>query len=587
VGYPRLSADDSAGGHAQLHALAELSTHLFDGSACLISWQTADEHASTRAVSDPRLNFRLDSVLAEVESNLSYQRFRRSRAKRRGSALRLGDRELAVVNGRRSSERTYVTGAISITSGGEAATLATAILIAPALSLTHDLQVAVELIAHAAIGIVNTCVANNSRDFWRTRGIDFAGQIARLKSAQASDGMERALIERAVTAISKLRARTRMNGLGDLLAKLGPFDAWIIATIEEGELKLAGCSATLSSAPANELRNMRASTLAECFQRQSAIVRMGGAPTNRYAEDRIFLSFAGYACVPFASGAIALATREPIDARAVARVEAVVARANPSIEKWLLEAESDRWRGLVRNLGLRMFGAVDSERARIARDLHDHQAQLLAAARIGIEAGPDQARGIFKHLEDDLRMRVRELKPPSLGRSTLAEALRNELRRLAASGIKSRLANADRMDALTRPVQQLCYQVAREALANVIRHAHASRVDIGIEKRGALVRLSIFDNGTGIRTASVTKSKAGSGSMSSESLSKAQALKGSSRKGFGGADDPGASCLNIVTDSRGIGLDGLKERLELMGGRLLMESKAGSTRLVAEIPEPI
>ena len=193
---------------------------------------------------------------------------------------------MAVVNGRRSSERTYVTGAISITSGGEAATLATAILIAPALSLTHDLQVAVELIAHAAIGIVNTCVANNSRDFWRTRGIDFAGQIARLKSAQASDGMERALIERAVTAISKLRARTRMNGLGDLLAKLGPFDAWIIATIEEGELKLAGCSATLSSAPANELRNMRASTLAECFQRQSAIVRMGGAPITATPKTR-------------------------------------------------------------------------------------------------------------------------------------------------------------------------------------------------------------------------------------------------------------------------------------------------------------
>jgi len=187
-----------------------------------------------------------------------------------------------------------------------------------------------------------------------------------------------------------------------------------------------------------------------------------------------------------------------------------------------------------------MFGAIDSERARIARDLHDHQAQLLAAARIGIEAGPDEARGIFKQLEDALRLRVRELKPPTLGRSNLADGLRYETRRLADAGIKCRLIHAATMNALTRPVQQLCYQVAREALANVIRHAGASRVEIAIEKHGKRVRLSILDNGMGIGNA---------------------------------------------TGRDGIGLNGLSERLELMGGRLRVESKAGSTRLLADIPE--
>jgi signal transduction histidine kinase len=97
------------------------------------------------------------------------------------------------------------------------------------------------------------------------------------------------------------------------------------------------------------------------------------------------------------------------------------------------------------------------------------------------------------------------------------------------------------MNALTRPVQQVCYQVAREALANVLRHAGASRVEIAIEKSGERVRLSILDNG----------------------------------KGMGNATGRG-----------GLGLNGLSERLELMGGRLRVESKAGSTRLVAEIPEP-
>ncbi len=188
-----------------------------------------------------------------------------------------------------------------------------------------------------------------------------------------------------------------------------------------------------------------------------------------------------------------------------------------------------------------MFSAIDSERARIARDLHDHQAQLLAAARIGIEAGPDEARGIFKQLEDSLRLRVRELKPPTLGRSTLAEGLRYELRRLADGGIKTRLLHADRMNALTRPIQQLCFQVAREALANVVRHADASRVEIGIEKHA---------HRSGSRYSTTVRA------------------------------------FTTRIGRNGIGLDGLSERLELMGGRLRVESKAGSTRLIAEIPEP-
>jgi signal transduction histidine kinase len=143
------------------------------------------------------------------------------------------------------------------------------------------------------------------------------------------------------------------------------------------------------------------------------------------------------------------------------------------------------------------------------------------------------------------------------------------------------------MDALTRPVQQLCFQVAREALANVIRHAHASRVEIGIEKRGALVRLWILDNGTGIHTAPLPKSlKARSASLPPASKSKAQVAGAPKTSALNSASDPRLSGLNIVSDSRGIGLDGLNERLELMGGRLLLESKAGSTRVVAEIPEP-
>lgn len=166
----------------------------------------------------------------------------------------------------------------------------------------------------------------------------------------------------------------------------------------------------------------------------------------------------------------------------------------------------------------------------------------MAAARIAIEAGPDEARSVFKQVEEALRLRVRELRPATLGRTPLAEALRYELRRLGEAGIKGRLLHQDRMNLLTRTLQQLCYQVAREALANVIRHAGASSVTIDVVKQGSRVRLSIRDNGRGIDAASA---------------------------------------------SGGIGLKGLRERIELMGGKLKVESRPGTTKLIVELTEPV
>ena len=166
----------------------------------------------------------------------------------------------------------------------------------------------------------------------------------------------------------------------------------------------------------------------------------------------------------------------------------------------------------------------------------------MAAARIALEAGPDEARAIFKQIDEALRLRVRELRPASLGRTPLAEALRYELRRLAEAAIKGRLLHADQMSRLTRPLQELCYQVAREALANVVRHAGATRVSIEVVKRGGRVRLAIRDNGRGLPAASATG---------------------------------------------GVGLKGLRERVELMGGKLRLESRPGATSLIAELTEPL
>ena len=355
--------------------------------------------------------------------------------------------------------------------------------------------------------------------------------------AKTSAAEARAL-DAAAAAAQRLGRRDRLERVGAMFAGSGPFTAWIIALVDREVWRVAalsGVAASGSLAPD--------SALAACYQRQATILRTSENPASRaYAEDRLFEGFANYLCVPFEGGAVALAARETIDQMTIERVEGLAGRLNPWLRSWLLEAETVRLRALVRNLALRMYGAAETERARIARDLHDHQAQLMAAARIAIEAGPDEARAILKQVDEALRLRVRELRPAMLGRTSLAEGLRYELRRLAEAGIKGRLIHADQMNSLTRALQQLCYQVAREALANVIRHAGASRVAIDVVKQGSRVRLSIRDNGRGVPAVSATG---------------------------------------------GIGLKGLRERVELMGGKLKMESRPGATRLIVDLTEPV
>ena len=248
-----------------------------------------------------------------------------------------------------------------------------------------------------------------------------------------------------------------------------------------------------------------------------------------------------YVCIPFEAGAIALASR---DGRASAsRAEAIVERLAPIAANWVMEREAARRSVLVRQLALRMFAAIDEERARIARDLHDDQAQLLAAAKIALEGRREAARSIFKQVEEELRRKTRELRPVTIGDASLDEAIEREFARLNRAGVTAKLVHLvhdGAAEKISRPVQQLCFQVVRETLSNVIRHARAKSVQITIESTDAAARVSVTDDGCGI---------------------------GANLKG------------------EGTGLAGVRERLELMGGSLTVESRAGRTTVVAEIPE--
>jgi signal transduction histidine kinase len=518
--------------HHRIDRIAALAAALFPGGGILIRWQFDGESGAALEPRDSPLRPILERAVAAADLYAPRQDGDTALAAPEENSYRNGasgaaDAEAPLVVCARASLNSAADGAVTTACA------------APARNQTSVPHAIAAMASEAAAAAIRAASAEKSRDFWRAHARDLAERLARVETSSRERDDERKSIDAAAAALARLGSRNRYAHLGARFAAIGPFEAWIVALESDGTIRAVASQGVLI--PATPLEN--SSALAVCMRTgKTAIWRPKRARRGPpRPEDRLFARFESYACVPCGRGAVALASRLPIEPRAVARAEALAERAEPIMARWRAEAERERLERLVGALGMRLYGAVDAERARIARDLHDHQAQLLAAARIALEAGPDEARGVFKQLEDALRLRVRELRPATLGRSSLEDALRYELRRIADAGIRGRLMRPERIGKLTRPVQQLCYQVAREALANVVRHAEATHVEISVEKRGRIARLSILDNGRGIPETGGRK---------------------------------------------GMGLSGLTERLALMGGRLKVESKRGSTRLIAEIPEP-
>ncbi len=195
----------------------------------------------------------------------------------------------------------------------------------------------------------------------------------------------------------------------------------------------------------------------------------------------------------------------------------------------------------------RIVAASDEARRKIERDLHDGIQQQLVSLGMelgGVEAAlpadgdlKAQVRGVIEGLRvaiDDLREISRGIHPAILAHGGLGAALKTLARR---SPVPVQL-NATMDGRLPERIEVAAYYVVSEALTNVARHARASVVNVDVAGRDGTLELSIRDNGVG------------------------------------GADARG-----------GTGLIGLKDRVEAIGGRILVESLPGhGTSLVVTLP---
>ena len=209
-------------------------------------------------------------------------------------------------------------------------------------------------------------------------------------------------------------------------------------------------------------------------------------------------------------------------------------------------------------LSRRLIEAQEEERSHLARELHDEIGPVLTTVNLTLEAvrarvGPDAAgrldesRRVVDRAIEQVRSLSLDLRPASLDLLGLEPALRSYLARQAAhAGLALAFTSSLGAERLPPALETVCFRVAQEAATNVLRHARATRLEVDLSRTGEEVRLTIRDDGAGFDLAAARE----------------RVLRG-----------------------EGFGLVGMRERVQLFGGRIDVESAmGGGTAIEVHVP---
>jgi two-component system sensor histidine kinase UhpB len=171
----------------------------------------------------------------------------------------------------------------------------------------------------------------------------------------------------------------------------------------------------------------------------------------------------------------------------------------------------DRLEGERRESGRQALAAQEGERWRVAQELHDDVGQALTGILLRLEAlarqAPTELRPDVRATQEATRETIdrvsrvaRQLRPEALSDLGLAKALAALGRRVEEeSGLRIRHRVAAGLDELDDESELVIYRVAQESLTNAARHAHATHVELRLERsEDGGIALCIRDNGVGL-----------------------------------------------------------------------------------------
>ncbi len=218
----------------------------------------------------------------------------------------------------------------------------------------------------------------------------------------------------------------------------------------------------------------------------------------------------------------------------------------------------------VRALAGRLMRAQDDERRRIARELHETTAQDLAALKLNLSALERDAPTLNPRLKSllsesaalanqtmrDVRTLSYLLHPPFLDEVGLSSALRWFASGFAQrSGLALDLEMADDFERLPRDIETSLFRIVQESLNNIHRHSQSPKAAIRLRRAEQAVTLEVEDWGRGLPSS-------------------------------------GESPDQLDRQSLGVGIPGMHERVEQIGGILAIESSSSGTVVRARIPLP-
>jgi PAS domain S-box-containing protein len=228
-------------------------------------------------------------------------------------------------------------------------------------------------------------------------------------------------------------------------------------------------------------------------------------------------------------------------------------------ERKRAELEMRTTENRLKTLSRTLLKKMEIERHYVAYELHDEIGQALTAVKLNLESirSLPGNEGFDKHLDESVAVidralqQVRDLslnlRPSVLDDLGLMAALRWLVNSMTSKSGLEILFESDEIEPrLSKEIETACFRVAQEAITNVLRHAHASRITVLLQKENHILTLTVSDNGIGFDARSA----------------QARCVSGGS-----------------------FGLLGMEERVTLSGGSFVVESTLNEgSRIMAHFP---